>query len=141
MGHYQIRHEQRFQSTLPCGSDCKVTRLLYYISISIHAPLRERLSHLSLTLLHQSISIHAPLRERRARTCRPFLMFHVFQSTLPCGSDNVRADLTYQQGLFQSTLPCGSDSFHNITSYLPKRFQSTLPCGSDVLRLCRLIII
>ena len=32
-----------FQSTLPRGSDLvKVTRLLFYISISIHAPSRER---------------------------------------------------------------------------------------------------
>ena len=39
------RHEERqFQSTLPHGSDLvKVTRLLFYISISIHAPSRERL--------------------------------------------------------------------------------------------------
>mgnify|MGYP004624634553 FL=1 len=56
------------------------------ISISIHAPLRERLkSTLSLTVF-RFISIHAPLRER-PNGCITMDIGSAFQSTLPCGSD------------------------------------------------------
>ena len=99
----------RFQSTLPCGSDFKVKPPVIWVSISIHAPLRERLNaimHLLSPLAFQStlpcgsdyrgyckrvqssgISIHAPLRER-LRTNFQIRNTGRFQSTLPCGSDN-----------------------------------------------------
>ena len=57
-------YAQKFQSTLPCGSDIIMSDLLAIIKISIHAPLRERL------LIDLVLSAVA-----------------VFQSTLPCGSD------------------------------------------------------
>ena len=56
-----------FQSTLPYGSDPAVNAEILRTSISIHAPLRERLHCLdnSISTLF-NISIHAPLRERLA---------------------------------------------------------------------------
>ena len=53
-----------FQSTLPYGSDNDEDTMLFHYPISIHAPLRERLSHAPMALPCITISIHAPLRER-----------------------------------------------------------------------------
>ena len=77
-----------FQSTLPCGSDafCFDT-LACKAEISIHAPLRERLSAANVGKKFKIISIHAPLRERPGNIC-PHITYRIkFQSTLPCGSD------------------------------------------------------
>ena len=76
-----------FQSTLPCGSDSRISTIHFLATISIHAPLRERQTltgGLLILKLHfnprslagattpviecdpaTGISIHAPLRERR----------------------------------------------------------------------------
>ena len=97
-----------FQSTLPCGSDDFYWPSFAHLGISIHAPLRERLS--SFLLL--------------------FRLFK-FQSTLPCGSDLTLTDFCKFSSRFQSTLPCGSDHKIPLYCYLLLRFQSTLPCGSD----------
>ena len=58
------------------------------ISISIHAPLRERHRWLNCPGSVLLISIHAPLRERLRIYCN-LLYQRAFQSTLPCGSDSV----------------------------------------------------
>ena len=100
----------KFQSTLPCGSDpyplqcCRglvhfnprslagaTSSNIYaveYDIISIHAPLRERPSPPYAIFTTLKISIHAPLRERHF-ALRSSLAFKAFQSTLPCGSDNI----------------------------------------------------
>ena len=56
------------------------------ISISIHAPLRERLSIFNYSSLIIKISIHAPLRERPGNQIAIVRAF-AFQSMLPYGSD------------------------------------------------------
>ena len=90
------------------GATYSRTLVAYYVSISIHALLRERRGVIfasSNTALFQStlpygsdpkplvpyspvaaISIHAPLRERRTTTSGT-LIPTLFQSTLPYGSD------------------------------------------------------
>ena len=61
---YFVCDIQRFQSTLPCGSDLYLDTFFFFVPISIHAPLRERL-----------------------RMTLALLLGLIFQSTLPCGSD------------------------------------------------------
>ena len=75
-----------FQSTLPCGSDLIVTVQGDTKTISIHAPLRERLIIILLIPKYADISIHAPLRERHM-VFLLLISWLLFQSTLPCGSD------------------------------------------------------
>ena len=98
-----------------------------------------------------SISIHAPSRERRCCSISIGIP-HIFQSTLPRGSDYLTATELLSIVEFQSTLPRGSDatsSAHcaatSISIHAPSRerrigfnktfdtqgFQSTLPRGSD----------
>ena len=59
-------------------------------------------------ILDVIISIHAPLRERRH-----------------CGAGCISGTS------FQSTLPCGSDEMLDLPINVAQAFQSTLPCGSD----------
>ena len=144
----------KFQSTLPYGSDrCRrklhradkyfnprsltgATRAIYlfllFIVISIHAPLRERLSMLYNGANISGISIHAPLRERQCgggdiRTARQF------QSTLPYGSDVNHGFHKVVSCYFNPRSLTGATSYS--TSYiLSAVFQSTLPYGSDQYR-------
>ena len=61
---YKQHAELLFQSTLPYGSDQDDYGCRAWATISIHAPLRERL-HIGISRAVAScISIHAPLRER-----------------------------------------------------------------------------
>ena len=80
-----------FQSTLPYGSDSVARQAFADIAISIHAPLRERLTADSPTEPGTFISIHAPLRERHA-TIKDRMAAYEFQSTLPYGSDAQKFD-------------------------------------------------
>ena len=128
---------------------------LYHISI--HAPLRERLPISSDSSTHISISIHAPLRERR-RFCVSYICSQIFQSTLPCGSDE-KHDAAYSnrrnfnpRSLAGATI-CKSFKITPplISIHAPLRerlgfeiyddhcekFQSTLPCGSDKMQIGR----
>ena len=89
-----------FQSTLPHGSDlnneltkAKIKTISIHApsrerckTISIHAPSRERCLKKSLCAACLAISIHAPSRER-PRFESAFVIFVLFQSTLPRGSD------------------------------------------------------
>ena len=99
----------------------------------------------------RNISIHAPLRERLSEL-EYAVTAAVFQSTLPCGSDiSISLAINFDV-LFQSTLPCGSDVLYSLFAQMSKNFnprslagatdlnrllqilitfQSTLPCGSD----------
>ena len=85
----------------------------------------------------------------------------LFQSTLPCGSDDKPTRNAEHPTIFQSTLPRGSDSrapsdngiAADISIHTPSRerpthyelrkayieFQSTLPRGSDLVLLWRYI--
>ena len=106
------------------------TEDLRYNSISIHAPLRERLACSPFERYRQEISIHAPSRERQEVKRSIFIaadisihapsrerhdmlaknpMRTLFQSTLPHGSDGAKAGATKEELAFQSTLPHGSD--------------------------------
>ena len=98
-----------------------------------------------------SISIHAPSRERRCCSISIGIP-HIFQSTLPRGSDYLTATELLSIVEFQSTLPRGSDASALIKPLIRKDFnprslagatfstamermlalfQSTLPRGSD----------
>ena len=144
--------KQKFQSTLPYGSDLNAKSTLGFDNyISIHAPLRERqfqAIRLLLIRLFQStlpygsddwknrqdirdvISIHAPLRER------PFLV----STVIPFIQISIHAPLRERLGIylrsrrhekFQSTLPYGSDIMISCMMLSIMTFQSTLPYGSD----------
>ena len=103
-----------------------------------------------------SISIHAPSRERHS--CAYVARYIMkFQSTLPRGSDHsslgsclVRVDFNPRSlagatvatransvalRLFQSTLPRGSDRVRSQFGRTQTSFQSTLPRGSDALNI------
>ena len=102
----------RFQSTLPYGSDAFVVNFVATATISIHAPLWERLpgrrdiltnsgyfnprSLMGATSIPDHLvsprhtSIHAPSRERLAANVFTTSGSDLFQSTLPHGSDRLR---------------------------------------------------
>ena len=75
-----------FQSTLPYGSDSIIQNANNRITISIHAPLRERRQQTIDPNNVVVISIHAPLRERPLYILISMMLW-IFQSTLPYGSD------------------------------------------------------
>ena len=104
------------------------------LRISIHAPLRERPPVISAKPLGIVISIHAPLRERPGPQAL-YLSLRIFQSTLPCGSDQRIPPIPAKKSTFQSTLPCGSDTRWVTANGATQAFQSTLPCGSDESRI------
>ena len=126
-----------FQSTLPYGSDIAGTGPHTKISISIHAPLRERRLQKSLlvpcrvfqsTLPYGSepqhikgvqrkvISIHAPLRERPALSC----FYKILQISIHAPlRERCKTSIALIFRLkFQSTLPYGSEASKQITSLL-----------------------
>ena len=122
-----------------------------HLSISIHAPSRERLSStLSINLfvkfqstlprgsdhtavvqaIQHQISIHAPSRERLHLARRNFC-FMEFQSTLPRGSDRDSLFFKTANVYFNPrSLAGATDWIIQIACGLIK-FQSTLPRGSD----------
>ena len=76
------------------------------------------------------ISIHAPLRERLTLPPNASRIY-IFQSTLPCGSDSksrIRA-------VFSTSISIHAPLRERLRVLVRisfcKRFQSTLPCGSD----------
>ena len=82
---YTSSHQ--FQSTLPRGSDWKCSIKIIGITISIHAPSRERRESTVIWDEDSAISIHAPSRER-LRGQKLKMLKCGFQSTLPRGSDS-----------------------------------------------------
>ena len=77
---------QYFNPRSLTGATFMVSYFSYSSLISIHAPLRERLSVSYRSLKFIDISIHAPLRERLC-PANLWNMLKIFQSTLPYGSD------------------------------------------------------
>ena len=68
---------QRFQSTLPHGSDQRLgMKGANLVTISIHAPSRERRAILPTYSTNQQISIHAPSRERLTALSEAYLLYN-----------------------------------------------------------------
>ena len=85
-GRRFLCNNRAFQSTLPRGSDAKLTPKQARFCISIHAPSRERRRPNATAATVRVISIHAPSRERLLLLL-DLVRTEKFQSTLPRGSD------------------------------------------------------
>ena len=99
--------------------------------ISIHAPLRERLSGKKTPAFIYNISIHAPLRERQMSLLLACFIIR-FQSTLPCGSDNICYTIYNGWRYFNPRSLAGATCGILRKGNTLLVFQSTLPCGSDM---------
>ena len=127
----------RFQSTLPCGSDDGI-----YINDKRSSEFQSTLpcgsDHISefFTPTGFCISIHAPLRERPAAVaCR--VSKYKFQSTLPCGSDQKSiAEQKASSRHFNPRSLAGATRLRATVHTTGAGFQSTLPCGSDYVYFC-----
>ena len=78
-----------------------------------------------------SISIHAPSRERRCCSISIGIP-HIFQSTLPRGSDYLTATELLSIVEFQSTLPRGSDASALIKPLIRKDFNPRSLAGATI---------
>ena len=120
-----------FQSTLPRGSDIlfslnKFTNL----TISIHAPSRERLVQV-ITLLIPMLNFNPrSLAGATPAYVKKMLFAVLFQSTLPRGSDSLGITLNPDTPI---SIHAPSRERHIIKPCAESvvRFQSTLPRGSD----------
>ncbi len=121
---------EQFQSTLPRGSEADEHLLQAVLRISIHAPSRERpgahpapcrARHFNPRSLSGATGPSAVAcdwsryfnpRSLAGATllCRLSSMLHLFQSTLPSGSDASFSFFFCRYSAFQSTLPHGSDA-------------------------------
>ena len=99
------------------GATLLLPVLLRHYEISIHAPLRERLSFQSLYCQVGPISIHAPLRERHQPVSHT-VCATIFQSTLPYGSDNRFNEIMYYYMNFNPRSLTGATASKQITSLL-----------------------
>ena len=84
------------------------TEDLRYNSISIHAPLRERLACSPFERYRQEISIHAPSRERQEVKRSIFIAADI-SIHAPSRERHDMLAKNPMRTLFQSTLPHGSD--------------------------------
>ena len=139
-----------FQSTLPYGSDKITLCPIIHHQISIHAPLRERVSYccccfcliiFQSTLPYGSeyifspcftlslISIHAPLRERNApcavKTCRTYFNPRSLTGAIKF---DIRARLAASISIHA---PLRERLLEKQALCVPVVFQSTLPYGSE----------
>ena len=141
---------EQFQSTLPHGSDADEHLLQAVLRISIHAPSRERpgahpapcrARHFNPRSLSGATGPSAVAcdwsryfnpRSLAGATllCRLSSMLHLFQSTLPSGSDGFWKinSITCQNFNPRSLAGATTRKQRNICA---AAFQSTLPCGSD----------
>ena len=124
---------QKFQSTLPHGSD-GCSKLIFIdlknfnprsltgatmqiqgetagLKISIHAPSRERLVAMDRSSNCIAISIHAPSRERHRKTLRRTKYYNI-SIHAPSRERPYYDTILLLEFLFQSTLPHGSDFIH-----------------------------
>ena len=120
----------RFQSTLPCGSDAgpprSASRHFYFNPRSLAGATCFQIFNLVFDI---SISIHAPLRERLLAP-RILKLILRFQSTLPCGSDPERR-LKMTINAISIHAPSRERPTVATMLLMVKSFQSTLPHGSD----------
>ena len=127
VGHIDKHHCRNFNPRSLTGATMHNISAHLLISISIHAPSRERLYNNLMTKLNMynfnprsltgatisvtgvvkyiGISIHAPSRERPCSRLNSFRLWK-FQSTLPHGSDGIAA---------------GESSFLSISIHAPSR--------------------
>ena len=140
-----------FQSTLPHGSDPLLPAILDTMTISIHAPLRER--PLTSTDVKVVSSTFPYGSDYEAPACPfdtdDFNPRSLTGATRSCCFDScplpisihaplrerpARGHKTRLSDAFQSTLPHGSDFQFASSVRTCKLFQSTLPHGSDGCR-------
>jgi len=141
-----------FQSTPPCGGEFHADEGGPDTKVSIHAPVRGRIGHVSRVLGTIRVSIHAPVRGRirGPRRCesRP-----VFQSTPPCGGEcsifemdgtptevSIHAPVRGRIALADRVAESAAVSIHApvrgrmIAGSIcteSSQFQSTPPCGGE----------
>ena len=122
-----------------------------YMPISIHAPLRGRLSSYGDIIPVSNISIHAPLRGRLPipnwESATPYFnprplagATNVVRGMTENALISIHAPLRGRQNdlgflaflqKFQSTPPCGGDFLLRRIAACNTLFQSTPPCGGD----------
>ena len=127
-----VSSSRTFRSTPPCGGDARrKAGSSFSIKISIHAPMRGRLTncHDWRTKPYFNPRPHAgatsvlrgKIRERYDFNPRP----HAGATEQPGeGCTELR---------FQSTPPCGGDLLALAICVNPTKFQSTPPCGGDLV--------
>ena len=126
--------KQRFQSTLPRGSDPMPQGWAAFSYVAFQSTLPRGSDALKAqSASNTSISIHAPSRERLV-PCDCCQELFIFQSTLPRGSDPSTDTFRLRLQVFQSTLPRGSDMNAPRVVVHVILFQSTLPRGSDTFQ-------
>ena len=128
--HEPCSRFNRFQSTLPYGSDPAALALSKYSSDFNPRSLT------GATRALNRIDLKTEYFNPRSLTGATKLWYWhagewVFQSTLPYGSDSKPQTSNRANSRFQSTLPYGSDDMISPTLFTASVFQSTLPYGSD----------
>ena len=121
------------------GATRRQEQAVTFMSISIHAPLRERRKNPLPADCWSAISIHAPSRERLPR-CKIISFSFLFQSTLPRGSDlSLLASAIFRHTDFNPRSLAGA-TWTIWNEWFRDEFQSTLPRGSDisVLKIIRI---
>ncbi len=101
-------------------------------AISIHAPLRGRPGDFWMTADEAAISIHAPLRGRLHFSGLPALPVSQFQSTPPCGGDELSVKLLSERQHFNPR-PLAGATYKSRCFSMYSQFQSTPPCGGDAI--------
>ena len=127
---YPLAKWQRFQSTLPRGSDHPPAFSFAQKLISIHAPSRERprlrlKSDGQRNFNPRSLAGATTFRDRWRGGHNPF------QSTLPRGSDTLVWYTDYLSGDFNPRSLAGATGTTIHRAFKVPLFQSTLPRGSD----------
>ena len=120
---------QRFQSTLPYGSDAAKLAVLHFVAISIHAPLRERPS--SQSSLWGQIYFNPRSLAGATEMHKAAREVIKFQFTLPCGSDALQVFSTALSVVISIHAPLRERPARTGTAGGIVKFQSTLPYGSD----------
>ena len=150
-----LKGRKKFQSTLPYGSDvCPLIGREVGQTISIHAPLRERLPPKPCSYRSKGISIHAPLRERRlsphGSSCDRDFNPRSLTGATPWNSMITKIpanfnprSLTGATILLVQTIPyrinfnprslTGATNRTVTKMRTQTSFQSTLPYGSDII--------
>ena len=125
--------QNKFQSTLPHGSDVKALEAQAKDAIiSIHAPSRERPCIKYTPFDVSRISIHAPSRERhRETTGRSFNCR--FQSTLPHGSDGSKVSLGSYTINFNPRSLTGATASNRTESSSKKNFNPRSLTGATAV--------
>ena len=119
-----------FQSTLPRGSDISKLVICAAVSISIHAPSRERLRFAGRGIEW----LHFNPRSLAGATLKFLIIIlnFLFQSTLPRGSDSNLCLHSMTRCNFNPRSLAGATGGYNLFRSPLLEFQSTLPRGSDM---------